>query len=141
MAKRPPRGIRNHNPGNIRAVPRARFEGETGADPEGYRIFESPLHGIRAISRQLLLYRRRGLTTIAKIVAAWAPPSENNTKIYIANAAKAVGVAAGAVIDVRRHDVMRKLVEAIIRQEVGRHPYPPDLIDAAIAAAGVKKES
>ena len=49
-------------------------------------------YGYRAAFVTLATYLSRGWNTIEKIIAKWAPPSENNTQGYIANVEKWSGV-------------------------------------------------
>lgn len=88
-----PRGLRNHNPLNIRkgGTP---FQGEVlpSSDP-AFRQFESDAWGYRAAFVLLSTYLKRGRNTICSIVSAWAPPSDgNNTMAYIANVERRSGV-------------------------------------------------
>jgi hypothetical protein len=40
--------------------------------------------GLRALSRQLVLYDGRGINSVEKIISTWAPASDNNnTAAYI----------------------------------------------------------
>lgn len=129
------RGIRNHNPGNIRRTG-IRWKGEVPdaekTDRE-YEQFTSPVWGIRAIARELLTGAARGEDTIREIVAQWAPPNENPTEAYIDSVAKQTGLAPEARIDVRQQ--LFSLVSAIIRQENGMNPYPVDVIAEGIRLA------
>ncbi|MFY7963203.1 MAG: hypothetical protein ACOVVK_24230, partial [Elsteraceae bacterium] len=94
-----PRGIRNNNPGNLRPLTRERWRGElppdTGKTPDprdemgSYSRFVSPEFGIRALIRDCRNKRRRGLDTIAKIKAAFAPASDgNDVATYAASVAR-----------------------------------------------------
>ncbi len=75
-----------NNPGNLR------FAGQAGAVNEnGFAAFPTLAQGIQAANRQLDLYAQRGVNTISKIVAKWAPPSENDVPAYI----KALKAATG----------------------------------------------
>ncbi|WP_439292360.1 hypothetical protein, partial [Rahnella sp. ATs2] len=79
------RGIRNNNPGNLRAAPNA--VGNDGSFP----IFNSPNDGLAAMSRQLQLYGARGNNTPYGIIHTYAPSSENNTQAYINAVTKDTG--------------------------------------------------
>lgn len=134
-AARVPRGIRNNNPGNIRRSG-TRWKGQSAIqrDP-AFVQFDSAIWGIRALARVLGTYRHSyGLNTVRGIITRWAPPSENDTEAYIAAVAKAVGVAAGAIVawDAGKQ---RRLIKAIIQHENGQQPYSDLVIDAGIALA------
>lgn len=60
-----------------------------------FAVFTSMLYGTRALFVNLnTLIVRDGKNTISTLISAWAPPSENKTKDYITNVAKAAGVNA-----------------------------------------------
>lgn len=138
-----PRGIRNQNPGNIRKTKIA-WKGKVPSPDGEFEQFISPEMGIRAIAKDILTGYRRGDDTVAKIIAAWAPPSENNTAAYVKTVAAHVGVLPDQVIDVDSWAIMRPLVEAIIRVENGDPSkygrarwYEPEVIRRALFDAGV----
>lgn len=76
-----PLGIRNNNPLNIRKNG-IKWKGQVKFDSP-FCVFLEPKYGWRAaliiICRS---YRKRGLTTVSKIINAWAPPTENKTDNY-----------------------------------------------------------
>lgn len=76
----------NNNPGNLR------FVGQSGAIPGegGFASFPSMEAGYNALKKQIALDSRRGLT-LGQYIAKFAPPNENDTATYIAQAAKSVG--------------------------------------------------
>lgn len=130
-----PRGIRNHNPGNIRAGSRTEWMGATGSDGQ-FVTFESPEAGIRALGRNLLSYAdRRGLNTVAGIIGRWAPPNENDTGSYVAAVSRATGFAPDKPLDLRDPTVMTKLASAIITHENGGNPYTAEQLQAGVSAA------
>ena len=74
-----PRGLRNNNPGNI-VLSDIPWLGKIAGDDERFETFQTPEHGIRALSLNLLNYaRKHGLETVQDIIPRWAPASENNT--------------------------------------------------------------
>jgi hypothetical protein len=129
-----PRGIRNNNPGNIDWIenPSKRWRGmvrkETPEEGGRFAVFDTPANGVRAIAQELLLDERRGVRTIAGLVSAWAPSSENNTSAYVRAVSRAVGVEPDDSIDVRSY--LPRLVAAIIHHENGVQPYQPDDLNA-----------
>lgn len=136
----PPRGIRNHNPGNVRT--RGTRNGIGGRDPwlgligedlEGYGIFSTAELGIRAMVRDLLVgFERDGENTIREIITEWAPSTENDTAAYIASVAKQTGFHPDQELAL---DALPALVRAIIRHENGQQPYSAEVIASAIARA------
>ncbi len=133
------RGIRNHNPGNLRRS----SDPWQGLAPEQtdteFFQFTSPKWGIRALARTLIVYQDRGgLKTIQQMIGRWAPPDENDTGAYVRAVAERVGVAPNAEIDVHAYETVRPLTEAIIHRENGHQPYTDAEIDAGLVMAGVE---
>lgn len=140
-----PRGIRNHNPGNIRHGDP--WQGLAAKQPDkAFATFTSDAYGIRALARTLITYQDRyGLNTVRGIITRWAPPVENNTEAYVQSVAEQVGVPPDAQIDVQAYKVLCPLVEAIIRHENGRGPlktantwYDEATISRGLTLAGVE---
>jgi len=135
-----PRGIRNHNPGNIEHRPENRWQGlaEPPSDGRFCRFVSAP-YGIRALARVLITYQdRHGLASIEALLGRWAPPGENDTAAYAEAVARALDRAPGEPVDVHRHDVLRPLVEAIIRHENGVQPYDDATLVKGLVLAGVE---
>ena len=102
MNLRPPRGIRNNNPGNIR-----HGQNWQGLNPDGrnidpaFCVFKSPVFGIRALAKVLMNYKKiHGLNTVRQIISRYAPPNENQTKAYIKTVAEQIGVYPDTIIDI-----------------------------------------
>ena len=75
--------IKRNNPGNIRHSA-ARWQGEVTAPGEAFCHFSSLEMGCRAMLKLLRRYIDvKKLNTIRKVIASWAPPSENRTEQYI----------------------------------------------------------
>lgn len=129
-----PRGIRNHNPGNIRHSKTVWMgQAEEQAD-EAFVTFEQPVYGIRALFKILKTYRTKyGLKTIAQIIDRWAPPNENDTGAYVQAVAAACGVGPTEEVDLAR--IGENLVAAIIHHENGQQPYSATEIKRAIDLA------
>lgn len=133
---RPPRGIRNRNPGNIRrSSDRWKGLAPLQSDP-AFFVFDAPLWGIRAMAVILRNYQRRnGLKSIAQIIGRWAPAGENDTAGYAAAVGKEMGVGPREYLDLGDRSTLRALIAAIIRRENGLQPYDLDTIDLAIDLA------
>ena len=131
-----PRGIRNHNPGNIRHGDKWQGLSEEQTD-SSFCVFEAPEYGIRALAKILLNYERKyGLNTVRKIINRYAPEVENDTASYVLSVAGQLGVAADEVIDVADTAVMLVLIKAIIRHENGCQPYDNEVLIKGIKMAG-----
>ena len=134
-----PRGISNHNPGNIR-LSQDPWQGlaETQPDREFF-TFQSAVYGMRAIARLLITYQDKyGLRTIREITTRWAPEKENPTEAYIIAVAGDSGFASTQKLDMHRFEHLKPLVEAIILQENGQQPYTQAEITKALLLAGVE---
>ncbi len=132
------RGIRNHNPGNIRKGEKWKGLSEHQTD-SSFCVFVSPEYGIRALAKVLLTYYKKyQLNTVKKIISRYAPPNENETESYIKSVANQLGVASDEVIDLSSVAVLAVLLRAIIRHENGEQPYSDEQILKGIHLAGVK---
>jgi len=128
MTLEPTRGERNNNPGNIDFLPDIQYLGETGIEKTAthprFATFDTPIHGIRALARNLLAYQKlHKLHTIRDIIARWAPGSENDTQAYIDAVCKSTGYAADINLILSDTDTLLALVRAIILHENGRCIY------------------
>lgn len=90
----------NNNPGNLR------FAHQSGATPGigGFARFESPEAGYQALINQIQLDAGRGYT-LGQYITKYAPPSENDTPLYIEQACQSLGIDPNtplARVDVRR---------------------------------------
>lgn len=132
------RGLAINNPLNIR-ISSARWQGMADTQPDpAFVAFRSNEFCIRAGERILLSYQARGLNTIAKMIAAWAPPSDNNpTDAYIANVARACDADKDAPIDVDTVAMAFPMLKAMIRQEQGSDCVPDAVIMDGLRLAGV----
>jgi hypothetical protein len=90
-----PRGIRNHNPLNIRRTAKDQWKGLAEHQQDAaFCQFKSLEWGWRAAFYLLTrtYYHKYRLYTIRGIVSKWAPPSENKTEAYIANVSALTGI-------------------------------------------------
>ncbi|WGL95313.1 structural protein [Arsenophonus nasoniae] len=131
-----PRGIRNHNPGNIDYNPANQWRGLLPHDPtieKRFCRFISPEYGIRAIMVLLkTYYHQYGLHTIAQLIGRWAPDNENNTTAYCQQVAARLGVSAQATINVDDKNILINLTKAIIQHENGQQPYHDAIFISAV---------
>lgn len=89
-----PRGIRNNNPLNIRRS-KDQWQGmkKVQSDTQ-FCEFETLDWGWRAAFKLLTrtYYHQYRLYTIKGIISRWAPPNENNTRVYIENVSRLTGI-------------------------------------------------
>lgn len=139
---RTPRGIRNHNPGNIR---RSSDPWQGLAERQGdveFFTFKSPIYGIRALARTLITYQdKHSLRTIRQIIGRWAPPVENNTNAYVRAVVEATDLDADQMLDLHDFDYLFPLTKAIIKHENGQQPYTDAQITKALVLAGVEPQA
>lgn len=95
----------NNNPGNLR------FVGQDGAQPGkgGFAKFDTPEAGATALLHQVALDVSRG-NTLSTFITKYAPPSENNTKQYIVDASKALGISASTKLTSQHIKALAKFV-------------------------------
>ena len=134
MNLRPPHGIRNNKPGNIR-----HGQNWQGLNPDGrnidpaFCVFKSPVFGIRALAKVLMNYKKiHGLNTVRQIISRYAPPNENQTKAYIQTVAQQIGVYPDTIIDIEERGILTVFIKAVIRMENGIQPYSDELIQQGI---------
>lgn len=126
------RGIRNNNPGNIRHG-KSKWQGmSTGQTDPSFVQFTAPEYGIRALAVLLKNYIAGGTNTISKVIAKYAPSSENNTAAYIAQVEKNTGIGRNEPLTAND---LTLLVTAIIRHENGTQPYPIETIQKGVQLA------
>ncbi|WP_263079244.1 structural protein [Endozoicomonas sp. Mp262] len=127
------RGIRNHNPGNIRHGDK--WQGLAKSQPDkSFCQFISPEWGVRAMARILINYQKLyGLDTLRKIIYRWAPPTENNSEAYTDHAAEYLCVCPDSEFFVGDH--LHELIKCIIKHENGVQPYSDYLIADGISKA------
>ena len=90
-----PRGIRNHNPLNIRRTAKDQWKGMAEVQSDrAFVQFKSLEFGWRAAFYLLTrtYYHKYRLYTIRGIISRWAPSSENDTSAYIANVSRLTGI-------------------------------------------------
>ncbi len=127
------RGSRNNNPGNIR-ISDNNWEGQIGDDGE-FVQFASPEHGVRALGKNLITYRNKGVVTINQIISRWAPKKDgNDTEGYIKFVSGKMGVDPNVPIDVTDINTLKSITTAIMQQE-GNHSISGEQIDAGLQAA------
>lgn len=111
--------IKRNNPGNIRHTA-LRWQGETTAPGEAFCHFASLEMGCRAMLKLLRRYISvKGLNCVRKIIAVWAPPTENNTPAYTDYVARSMDVHPDDTLCADR-DTLIALASAMTRVEQGK---------------------
>lgn len=117
-----PRGIRNHNPGNL-VVTNLPWQGkiplaQNRDDNKHFEQFTEMKFGVRAMMRDIINDIKKGKNTIASFIHEYAPQFENNTSNYIAVVSKLSGIKANQVIDLTEKNIIG-LCKAMIIMENG----------------------
>lgn len=144
-----PRGIRNHNPGNLRNGQPWQGLAPNQTDPE-FCQFQAPEWGIRALVRTLITYQdKHGIRTIRGIVNRWAPADgtrpdgttyQQDSLAYADHVSRQTGFGLDEQIDVHQYRYIKPLVKAIILHENGQQPYPARVIIRGLELAGIEQE-
>ncbi|HKY45602.1 MAG TPA: hypothetical protein VJM50_21110 [Pyrinomonadaceae bacterium] len=133
-----PRGVRNNNPGNIDYHEVNNWVGqlgiEEGVDSPRFARFDTPENGIRAMTKLLVGYHRKGFKSVEAMIHRWAPSSENDTGAYVDSVARKVGIQAGVPLTLSRY-LLVIMTAAIIQHENGYQPYSMDVIREGVSRA------
>ena len=115
-----PRGLRNHNPLNIRHSS-AKWQGmSTVQSDKSFVTFVSNAYGYRAGFKTIQTYMKKyNLQTITSIITRWAPVSENNTKAYINTVSQRSGIDANTKLYMTCKEDMVKVMMAMSFVENG----------------------
>lgn len=113
------RGLKNHNPGNIRQSV-TKYLGEVRPSQDrAFKQFESMAYGYRAMFVLLDSYRRNGYKTLRQMINRYAPPIENYTDKYIDFVAENAYISPDVPLNTSDHDTMILVVSAMSRMENG----------------------
>src|SRR5574343_1167217 len=101
MTKTMPRGIRNHNPGNIeRGKDRWLGMSADQSTDSRFLVFDKLEAGIRALMRVLINYQERhDIKTLRAAINRWAPTTENNSSAYVQHVSRLTGLDPDEPID------------------------------------------
>ena len=127
--REPSLGIRNHNPLNIRYLEQNKWLGLSKTTPnvQGFCKFDCMDYGLRAAILLLLTYiRKRACVTPRQIISRWAPPTENNTELYIQCVCGRADVHPDEPLPTEGSPFNRFVV-AMARQESGIHLTEGDI--------------
>lgn len=114
----PVRGIRNNNPLNLR-ISNNPWEGKIAGADRDFETFKSVPHAIRAYTKNLQAYDKRGQNTVEKIISTWAPKGDgNNDPVRYANeVASRMGVDKTAKLDLKDPGTLASLFTAMAQTE------------------------
>lgn len=119
-----PRGIRNNNPLNVRKGSSWRGERQIQSDPQ-FEEFISMEWGIRAAFKLMRNHitgfkgSRPKMNTLRKLIAVWAPPTENATERYVDFVSAHVGLLPSEIVDPDNRELMCKIARTMAFVECG----------------------
>ena len=122
-----PRGIRNNNPLNIRIGNTWLGEVSNPSDPS-FEQFVSMMYGVRAafvLFRRYIRHYHRD--TVAHIITAWAPSSENQTQKYIDTVCGLMNISQDTIVQFEDRETMVALFQAMCVVENGQR-VPDDVV-------------
>lgn len=117
-------GIRNNNPFNIRKGSTWKGERPNQSDP-AFEEFTSMEMGIRAGLKLIRNHmtgfggQRKPMNSIAKLIAVWAPPSENNTVEYVRTVSRLSGIPKTRTIFLDDRRSLLAIAKAMTQVECG----------------------
>ena len=120
-SRRPTRGIRNHNPLNIRHGKSQWLGMAEQQTDKAFVQFKARKYGYRAAFKLLRTYiEKRGANTIGKIIARWAPSSDgNDTQSYIRFVSRTTGIPADEPLRFENQQALVEIVRSMAQIESG----------------------
>lgn len=118
------RGIRNNNPFNLKKGSTWKGERPAQSDPT-FEEFTSMEMGIRAGLKLIRNHvsgfggQRKPMNSIAKLIAVWAPPTENNTVEYVRTVSRLSGIPKTRTIFPDDRRALLAIAKAMTRVECG----------------------
>ena len=138
------RGIRNNNPLNIRRSSTHWQGARKEQTDKSFVQFETMAYGYRAAWKILQTYYERFCMegkpyTVRNIINRWAPPTENDTEVYIRNVLKMSGIGGKENLlppsNVMGYDRLCQLLVAMTCIECG---MAPNQVDTTAIAQGYR---
>lgn len=131
-----------NNPGNLRPLPDGEtWNGQTGiltTSKGEYCEFDTSEHGIRALAKNLMAYKRVGVSTVLEFAAKWAPEEDHNSPTsYASFVAAELGIMPTDPIDLSDGVTLVRMAKAISIMENGWAPTGGYWYDDATYTAGV----
>jgi hypothetical protein len=117
-----------NNPGNIRST-EIKWKGKITKPGDSFESFDTLENGIRAMYKNLMSYRSRGINSIHEIIHTWAPESDNNnTPAYIKTVSLATKLSPISPLDIMDYP---SLISAMSKVE-GNHFVTADQVKAVV---------
>lgn len=133
-------GYKGCNPLNVKVFGN-KWKGLIGQDERGHAIFARPEDGIRAGVKVIQTYAHKyGLNTIESILSRFAAADSLTMGAYVDNVSHATGYKSNERLNLKDPDVLKKVVTAMMKQEIGDVPYSERTIIAGIQGALGKED-
>jgi hypothetical protein len=114
--------------------------GKAGSDGT-FLQFETAAQGVRAADKVLISYANKNINTVSDVIAAWAPPTDNNpTEDYIDYVADSLGIDEEAVIDLNDPEVRADLLSVMSMLESEKEVSPDEIL-SLIASANAEAKA
>lgn len=122
-----PRGVRNHNPLNLRKGTAWKGLDIAGCNREReFCVFKTDVWGFRAAFITLrTYYNKHHLKTLSGIIQRWAPPSENATVNYIKYVSMMTGIDPNQSLPPVTYDSKTWVEIALAMAQVENGTVPP----------------
>lgn len=133
-------GYKGCNPLNVKVFGN-NWNGLVGQDERGHGIFSRPEEGIRAGVKVLQSYSNKyGINTIEGIISRFAAADPATLGAYVDNVSHATGYGSNEQLNLKDPEVLKKVVTAMMKQEIGDVPYSERTIIAGIQSALEKED-
>lgn len=134
-----PRPVRLNNPGDLKKSISNAWLGMSDVQPDPeFVAFMTPAYGFRALAKLLLTYYNvDGLRNLEQFVYRFAPPTENNSAAYLADASERTGLKPTDRVNIGSYKVMFGLCQAISIHEGGNGYWTRANIDDGLAMLGI----
>lgn len=127
----PSRGIRNHNPGNIKdfGIPwKGILDHERRSErqklEQTFVVFSAPWWGIRAMAIILKNYQiKYGIRTLRGAITRWAPASDSNPTSHYVDYVSEGWIHPDQEVDLQDYQTLETLIRRIVLFENGSDPY------------------
>lgn len=132
-------GYKGCNPLNVKVFGN-KWKGLIGQDERGHAIFARPEDGIRAGVKVIQTYANKyGLNTIESILSRFAAADSLTMGSYVDNVSHATGYGSNERLNLKDPEVLKKVVTAMMKQEIGDVPYLSERLLQVSRALWVKK--
>lgn len=133
-------GYKGCNPLNVKVFGN-KWKGLIGQDERGHAIFARPEDGIRAGVKVIQTYANKyGLNTIESILSRFSAADSLTMGSYVDNVSHATGYGSNERLNLKDPEVLKKVVTAMMKQEIGDVPYSERTIIAGIQGALGKED-